>query len=71
MEELERILKEAVVAYFKLLSRNSHGGNEESQKNLSQDSRFRDRDLNPGPQEYEAGALTITFGHVPMRTVRM
>jgi hypothetical protein len=45
-------------------------GMRKTTKNLSQDSRFRGRDLNPGPQEYEAGALTITFGHVPMRTER-
>jgi hypothetical protein len=29
------------------------GGTEETTKNVSEDSRFADRDLNPGPPEYE------------------
>jgi hypothetical protein len=37
-DELERMWKEAVVAYFKVLSRHSPGGTEENTKTLSQDS---------------------------------
>jgi hypothetical protein len=33
-------------------------GNEENQDHFSQDSQPRDRDLNPGPPEYEARVLT-------------
>jgi hypothetical protein len=64
--ELERMLKETVVAYFKVLSRYLPGGTEENQnlrktktkKGLSKDSRSRRRDLNKKPLEYEAGVLT-------------
>jgi hypothetical protein len=42
---------------FKALSRDSSGGTEETTTNLSQGSRSRGRDLNPGLPEYEAGAL--------------
>jgi hypothetical protein len=44
---------------FKVLSRNSPEGTDENHKNISQKSRSPGRDLNPGPPEYEAGALTI------------
>jgi hypothetical protein len=50
--------KEAVVAWFKVLSRHLPGRTEENHKNLSQDSWFPGRDLNPGPPEYETGVLT-------------
>jgi hypothetical protein len=44
--ELERILMEAVMVYFKELSRLLPGGaNENNEK--PQDSRYRRRDLNP------------------------
>jgi hypothetical protein len=48
--------KEAVLAKFKILSQNLPGGTE---KNLSQDSRYPSRDLNPESPEYEAGALKL------------
>jgi hypothetical protein len=53
----EKDLEAAVVAYFKVLSRESSGGTEENQENLSQNSLFLDRDLNPGPPKYETGVL--------------
>jgi hypothetical protein len=43
---------------FKILSRHSPGGTEENTKNIIQDSRSPDRDLNPGPLENEVGGLT-------------
>jgi hypothetical protein len=55
--ELERILKEAVVAYSKVLSRHSPGETEKMTRNLSQDFRYLDRDLNSKPPKYE-GVLT-------------
>jgi hypothetical protein len=56
--ELERIWKEAVVAYFKVLSGYFPGGTEETTKSLSQDSRSAYRDLILEPPEYEARVLT-------------
>jgi hypothetical protein len=47
---------------FKVLSRHSPRGKKEVMKNLSQDSRSPGRDLNPTTAEYNAGALTTTFG---------
>jgi hypothetical protein len=38
-------------------------------KDLSQDSRSPDRDFNPGPPEYEAGMLTMRFGHALKMTM--
>lgn len=43
-DELERIRKEAVVAYFQLLSQHSVGMAEESQDKLRYNSRSEDRD---------------------------
>jgi hypothetical protein len=57
-DELERTWKEAVVAQFKALSRNSHGGNEENH-----DSRSPGRNLNPGHPEYEAGVTQSCLQH--------
>jgi hypothetical protein len=42
----------------KVLPHHSSGGPEENHEKLSQDTMSADRDLNPGPPEYEAGALT-------------
>jgi hypothetical protein len=55
-DELEKMWKEAVVA-FKLLSRHLSEGTDEYHE-TPQDSRPPGRDLNPGPPEYEAGVLT-------------
>jgi hypothetical protein len=43
---------------FKIISQYSHGETEYNHENLSQDTRPRDRDLDPGPSEDEAGVLT-------------
>jgi hypothetical protein len=59
--ELERMWKEAVVAFLKVLSRHLPGGTEENDENLSQNCRSPGRDLSPGPPEYEAGVLTTRF----------
>jgi hypothetical protein len=37
------------------------GGKEENHENLCQGSRSPSRDLNPEPQEYEAGVFTAAF----------
>jgi hypothetical protein len=66
-DELERIWKEAVAAYFKTLLRQLSGGTEENHVNQSQESRSTGQDLNPGPPEYEAGALTTR----PPRSIRI
>jgi hypothetical protein len=55
---LERTWKEAVVAYFKVLSRHLPGGTEKTHKNHSQDSLSPGRNLNSEPPEYEAGVLS-------------
>jgi hypothetical protein len=55
-DELEKMWKEAVVA-FKLLSRYFSEGTDEYHE-TPQDSRSLGRELNPGPPEYEAGVLT-------------
>jgi hypothetical protein len=40
-------------------------------KNFSQINRFQSRDFNPGPPEYEAGALTTRPDHsIRLKTVR-
>jgi hypothetical protein len=46
---------------FNVLSQNLSGKTEENYKNLSQNSQYTGRDLNPGPPEYEAGVLTWMF----------
>jgi hypothetical protein len=57
--ELERVWKEAIVTYFKILPRHLTGGTEENHgKPQSQDIRSPDCDLNPGPPEYESGVIT-------------
>jgi hypothetical protein len=62
--ELERIWKEAVVAYIQLLPRHLPGGTGENHENLSNNSRSPVRDFNPGPPEYETGVLsTATMFH--------
>jgi hypothetical protein len=63
---LERMWKEAVVAYLKVLVRLFSGGTEQTTKNLSLDSWSSGRDLNPGPRECEAGVLTTR----PRRSVK-
>jgi hypothetical protein len=49
----ERIWKEAVVAYFELLSRILLGGTKEKHKNSISVAGLRTRDLNPGPPSYK------------------
>jgi hypothetical protein len=49
---------EEAVAYFKVLFWHLPGGLRKTTKDLSQDSRSPDRDLNPGHSEHEAGVLT-------------
>jgi hypothetical protein len=63
INELERIWKEAVVTYFKVLSRRLPGWAEENHKILIQDNRPSDRDLNPRPPEYKAGLLLTRPRH--------
>jgi hypothetical protein len=48
-DELERIWKEAVMAYFKVLCRNLPRGAEENYENLMQYRRSSGLDLNQGP----------------------
>jgi hypothetical protein len=57
-KKLERIWKEAVVAWFKVLSLNSPEELRNTMKNVSQNRRYMGRDLKFGPPEYETGALT-------------
>jgi hypothetical protein len=52
--ELERIWKEAVMTWFKVISQHLPGGTEEATNNLSRGRWFPVRDLNPRPPEYEA-----------------
>jgi hypothetical protein len=42
---------------------------EKTTKNLSQDSRFSGRDLNPGPPEYKAGMLTTRRSMAAVGTI--
>jgi hypothetical protein len=58
-DELERIWKEAVVAWFKLLSLHLPGGTEEHNANSCHDSRSPGRDLNLRSPEYEAGVKLL------------
>jgi hypothetical protein len=53
------IWKEAVLAYFKVLSRHFLGETEEITKNMCRYIRSWDRYLNPGPPELEALGLTL------------
>jgi hypothetical protein len=46
------------MTYFEDYSGIRLEGLRKNTKNLSQDSEFPGRHLNPGPPEYEAGALT-------------
>jgi hypothetical protein len=68
-DELERIWKEAAVAY--LILRYYPGicleRLRQTIKNLSEDSLTPGRDLNPDPPEYEARVLTTW----PQRSVKM
>jgi hypothetical protein len=50
--------KEAVMAYFKVLSQYFLGGTEENNENLSQDGQCSGPDLKPRLSEHEAGVLT-------------
>jgi hypothetical protein len=58
-EELARMWKEAIVAYFKTVSHNFPRNTEEDHENLCQEIQLRCRHSNPGPPKYEAGVLTI------------
>jgi hypothetical protein len=55
---MERDLKGRCRDLIEALSRHASGGNVENSEKLRQDSRSPSRNLNPGPLEYEAGALT-------------
>jgi hypothetical protein len=66
---LIKIWKEAVLAKFKVLSRNLPEGTEKNHENLSQDRRSPSRDLNPGPAEYETGVLTTRWVEVDLLVV--
>jgi hypothetical protein len=54
INEYEGIWKEADVASVSVISRHLPGGIYENHKNLNQDSRSSDRDLNSVPPEYVA-----------------
>jgi hypothetical protein len=54
-DELERICKEADVAYFKVISRHLSGRTEVNHENLSPG-----RYLNLGPPEFEARSWTVS-----------
>jgi hypothetical protein len=56
--EREGMIKEVVVAQFKVLAQDLTGGTEGNHENLSQDSLSLGRDLNSKPPEYEAGVPT-------------
>jgi hypothetical protein len=55
--ELERIWKEVITAYFKVVSRHLPGGTDENHEN-SQGSLSPGRDLRLRPSEYDVGVLT-------------
>jgi hypothetical protein len=48
---------------FNVLSRHLAGGSDKNHENRWSEYRSPDRDLNPGPPEYEAGALTTLPRH--------
>jgi len=54
--------KEAAMAYFTYYPGIFLEGLRKSTKTPSQDSRFPDRNFNPGATEYEAGVLTTRPG---------
>jgi hypothetical protein len=54
--ELEKMWKEAVVAWFEILSENFSWGTEENHGN-THDDMFSDRGFNPDLCQYEAGML--------------
>jgi hypothetical protein len=54
-DELERISKEAAMAYLRYNSSIHLEGLTKTIKNLSQDSQSQGQDLNPEPPEYKAG----------------
>jgi hypothetical protein len=56
-DELERMWKEAVVAYSKLPSWHFLGETGENEENHNQDSRCPARDSNQAPSEYKSDAL--------------
>lgn len=57
IDELGRMWKEVLTAYFTVLSRICLEELRKTAKNLCQDSLSPDTDLNPGPYEYEARVL--------------
>jgi hypothetical protein len=62
--KLERMRKEAVVTYLKVLCRRLPGGTEVNHENVSQCSRLRGLNLNLGPriQSRSVKHSTATFG---------
>jgi hypothetical protein len=50
--ELERVRKEAVVAWFRMVSWHLSGGTDESNENPVRIAKSSDRDLNPGATQY-------------------
>jgi hypothetical protein len=52
-DKFERIWKEVIMAYFKMLSQYLPGGSEENHKNP-----HSGQDLNPGLPKHKAGVLT-------------
>jgi hypothetical protein len=64
-DELERIWKEAVMAYFNVLSRHLSEGTEANHEKICPDVRTRGRDLKLEPPEYEAEVLNT----LPQRSV--
>jgi hypothetical protein len=56
---MERVWKEAVMAYFMVLSQHLSRDSEEDHENLIQDSRIPSRDSKFKPPEYKAEMLTI------------
>jgi hypothetical protein len=55
--ELEKIRKEAVVAQFRYYPSICMDALRKTTKDLSQESRSKNRFLNPGPLEYKSGVL--------------
>jgi hypothetical protein len=54
---------------FKILSWHSPGGTEKNHENLSHDSQYPGRDLNPEPPGYKTGVLTTRLWHSVLRIV--
>jgi hypothetical protein len=57
-DELERIWKSAVTAYFKVLSWHSPGGTEKNNNKSQSGQLVSGINMNPEPLEYEVGVLT-------------